>query len=376
MSANQLPRRDFLRLLGGGMLFAAAQASGTPTPKAPDTLARGVAFLSGRQSPDGAWRSAHYGFFRGGDALTPLVLMALRSSPEDEAAARGERWLDALTDRLATREAPWLELRYPLFSASYAARFYSSRGDSPRAAVWGGIIESLQLTAALGWPAEDPRHGAWGDASTPPQRPPGAELPDMLNPNLSATIYAVQGLAAAGRPERAKLAAPFLARCQNFGTGEKEFDDGGFFFAVEDPVRNKAGVAGRDKSGRERYRSYGSATCDGVLAMLALGSAPDDARVAAGLRWLKERTQRFAHAGQWPADRADSGRAHLYYYAQALAQVLANCNEPWATDRRHVLAAGLAKAKAADGSWSNADPESCEDDAIVATAFAVSALGA
>jgi hypothetical protein len=371
MRANGLHRRDFLRLLGGAVLCAAGPAWGTVTQT---PAQRGIAFLTRAQGADGAWRSAHYGFFRGGDALTPMILMALRASPENEASARGERWLDALTDRLAAHEAPWLELRYPLFSASYAAQFYSSRGDSPRAAVWAGMIESLQLTAALGWPAGDPRHGAWGDASVPLQRPPGEHVPDMMNPNLSATLYAIQGLCAAGCIERARLAAPFIERCQNFSAKPKSSDDGGFFFAMDDPVRNKAGVAGKDATGRERYRSYGSATCDGILALLALGRTPADPRVAAAMNWLRTRTARFEHAGKWPADRADSGRAHLFYYAQALAQVLRSSDETWTAQSRRALSAGLSHSQSDDGTWRNADPESCEDDPLVATAFAITAL--
>ena len=36
------------------------------------------------------------------------------------------------------------------------------------------------------------------------------------------------------------------------------FDDGGFFFIPNDSVRNKAGITGKDTTGRDRYASYGS----------------------------------------------------------------------------------------------------------------------
>jgi hypothetical protein len=167
-------RRAFLGLLGGALLGAAGRASSGQVSPLP-ALRRGAAFLEQAQDADGAWRSTHYGFFRDGDALTPLILLALhgvpRSSRDDDAVAPGCRWLDALTDRLSGREV--LPLRYPLFTASYAARFYGARGDRQRAGAWAALIESLQLTRALGWPADDPRQGGWSDAPLPPVRAPG-----------------------------------------------------------------------------------------------------------------------------------------------------------------------------------------------------------
>jgi hypothetical protein len=54
--------------------------------------------------------------------------------------------------------------------------------------------------------------------------------------------------------------------CQSFTdesvVRDAEFDDGGFFFILNHPVRNKACVVGTDTARRERYASYGIAIVD------------------------------------------------------------------------------------------------------------------
>ena len=102
------------------------------------------------------------------------------------------------------------------------------------------------------------------------------------------TLFAVGALRMAGTPDddpAIRKALAFLSRCQNLTEegpeGDPAFDDGGFFFTPTDPVRNKAGVAGNDRRGQVRYHSYGSATADGLRALLRCGLSPGDRRVVA-----------------------------------------------------------------------------------------------
>ena len=385
-----MTRRDVLRLIPLAVLGGLCRASAcggygdfSQLVARREAVERASRFLISAQSTDGAWRSGHYGFFRGGDALTPVVLHVLTAgvpglvSGTAQALARGAQWLDALTDRIAAVREPWAELKYPLFSASYAARYYAGRGDVVRAGVWADMIEGLQHTERLGWAKGEPRFGGWSDAPRPPHRPDGETFPDMVNPNLSATAFAILGLVAAGRVDPARLAIPFVEHCQNWRNEGRDagFDDGGFIFALDDPARNKAGVAGTDATGKKRYRSYGSATCDGMLSLLALGRAHDDERVTKALHWLRGFPATFHHPGNWPADRVDSGRALLFYHAQALAEVLRRQqSQSWVSVWRANLWRGLIRMQGSNGAWANADAESCEDDPIVATAFALHAL--
>jgi hypothetical protein len=372
-------RREFLRCaagLGGWLMLGAARPV---VPGHTATCRAALGYFARRQSADGAWRSERYAAFRDGDALTPVVLCAAQTAPAasgiDAVMGRGLRWLERLTDKQAWRGEPWEELRYPLFTASYAAQVFVRAGDDRRAAMWAGVIERFGISAEHGWPADDPACGAWGDAPAPPSysRP----VPDMLAPNISATALAVQALGAAGRQASVQAARPFMERCQNFGSSPaSEFDDGGFFFAIDDPIRNKAGVAGHDEAGRERYRSYGSATCDGLLALRACGLRDDHPRMRAGLEWLRRQSEGLAHSGAWPTRREQARESLVFYYAQALATILATLDPMplWAEDCRRELRAALTARQSREGSWQGAAPDSCEDEPLLATAFALRAL--
>jgi hypothetical protein len=69
------------------------------------------------------------------------------------------------------------------------------------------------------------------------------------------------------------------------------------FFSPTDPVWNKAGMAGTDRSGRLRYHSYGSATADGLRALFRCGLPPEHRRVVAARSWL----ERHFSVGSSPA---------------------------------------------------------------------------
>lgn len=216
--------------------------------------------------------------------------------------------------------------------------------------------------------------GAWSDAASPPRFT--EPVPDMLAPNISATALAASALAALGA-SNSPAAQPFLEHCQNFSEGEPtKFDDGGFFFALDDPIRNKAGSAGRDGRGRERFRSYGSATCDGYLALRACGLPVDHPRVRAAAGWLRANCAGLTHGGQWVAGRAGARASLVYYQSQALAVVLRDLPETtgWVRRFRASLTSELAARQGDDGSWEGLAPDSCEDEPVLATAFALRAL--
>lgn len=370
-------RREFLRCAAGlgGLLLAGSAKPAAARHSASVRAALG--FFAGRQSADGAWRAASYAAFRDGDALSPVVLWAMQStvSGGDDVFARGLRWLERLTDEHSPRAEPWTELRYPLFTASYAAQVLARAGDPRRALVWARLIEQLRTSTALGWPADDPMCGAWGDAAVPPRytRP----VPDMLAPNISATALAVQALNAAGCEAAARSARPFLEQCQNFTEFPRDnFDDGGFFFALDDPIRNKAGTAGHDAAGRRRFRSYGSATGDGFLALRACGLRRDHPRMRATADWLRLHSAGLSHSGTWSGGRDAARKSLVFYHAQALASALRDVasEADWAIGCRRALAADLAARQLPDGSWQGGSPESCEDEPLLATAFALRAL--
>ena len=179
----------------------------------------------------------------------------------------------------------------------------------------------------------------------------------MQQANLSATAMAIDGLRAAGLPAddpRLRKAMAFMRTCHNHASGGPAFDDGGFFQLPDDPSRNKAGVAGTDRQGIRRHRSYASATADGLRALLLCGESPISPPAKAAAEWLR----RFA--GKTPPDLK-------YYTARSIARTASLLPE------LDPIVPDLTTDQQADGSWRNPAGEMREDCAIVATALALEA---
>lgn len=324
-----MKRAAFLRLACAAPLWLRHTAAGCPVGANP--RGKATAWLLDRQSPDGAWRSDTYGAFRDGRALTPLVL---RVMPPGDAAEKACRWLSENGGKLFDD--------YPIHLASAllecATRF-------------AGLDELAESARARLLALQCPASGGW---SYSPQ-PPTDELAPMQQANLSATAMAIDGLRSGGMaadPTRLQKAAAFLPTCHNHATGEAAFDDGGFFQLPADPTRNKAGSAGKDHRGITRYRSYASATADGLRALLLCGETPDSPAVLAAASWLHRFSERT------PPDLK-------YYTAGSIAKTARLLPEiaPIIPD--------VSASQQADGSWRNPAGEMREDCPFVATALAL-----
>jgi squalene-hopene/tetraprenyl-beta-curcumene cyclase len=385
-------------------LVGQAQAVDSP-PQSPaalrarqiaDSLERAATFLTDRQSSDGAWRSDVYPPFRDGDALTPVVLESLLCQPLsaklEAACRRATAYLEAPIQADGTISVGPHGLSYPVYTAAASVVALSDVHNGRRSRArdaWLQYLRDRQLTESLGWRSEDSVYGGWCYSPDLPRKPQtGEATPALSEPNLSATAFAIDALRVAGcGPEdpAVKKAMSFVNRCQNYHernapVADLAFDDGGFFFMLEDAVRNKAGVAGRDSTGRERFNSYGSATADGLRALLKCGQPSESLRVVATRRWLDSHFSADSHPGNYAKDREHAREAPYYYYArsQVLAwQVLCRANastvRPTATQAISLADALLARQEA-DGSWRNKAVDLREDDPLVATSAAVQAL--
>lgn len=303
---------------------------------------RGAAWLAAQQSREtGLWSSRTYGLLRSGQSLTPFALLSLAPYRPAVSPIAGRLNPDpAIGD-------------YPTYSTALtvlAGRAWGNRlGFGRQQSNPVEYLLSRQFQEAQGWREKDPAFGGWGiggDLRTPPN--PG-------HVDLSMTRYALQALAASGLgPDHAAFtrARVFLERCQN--------SDGGFHFS---PV-----VLDANKAGGER--SYGTATADGILALLAAGVI-SGARLDAARVWLVRHHRPDAAPGfpenpayeRWP-------QGLRYYYAAASAEVFRLLSLP----RDHEQDRRLAREARADGSWANPEPLVKEDDPIIATGFALQAL--
>lgn len=344
-----------------GLAVAAGRPSPSPGPEPVDrAVANATRWLYGRQSADGAWRSETYGLMASGQSMTPFVLWALLSAPDRGEAAIG-RALASMRAAVGRDGALGVAdpsiVDYPSYASALGLRALLHEGDAESAERLVRWLRGQQIADPLGWSPEFPGYGAWGTGGAP-RRPPGAG-----HVNLSMTRYVLQALSHAGvEADSAVLrrAAKYLERSQG--------PDGSFVFSLTQVEANKAGGASI---------GYGTATADGVLALLATGASVDDPRVRRGVAWLVSHHRLDAVPGLEQAPGEGWRTAMRYYYAAASAEVFSRCGveqAPAGRDWRRDLRVALVSEQRPDGSWRNENFLMKEDDPLVATTLALSAL--
>ncbi|MEE8460422.1 MAG: prenyltransferase/squalene oxidase repeat-containing protein [Phycisphaerales bacterium] len=402
MSEPPLPRKVLAAaaLVAGGLfcVFVAAACERHPVDRA-DRIERALdgatRYLAVRQSEDGAWRSETYGALTDGVTLTPPILKTLwlsPPSPETRAAcARAAGYLRGFVAGDGTI-SPQTPLDYPVYSAAMAAIVFNrllidEPSDANRRArdAWLHYLRDYQVTDRLGWNRLDAGYGGWGYAVRPPQKPETGRLPFVAD--LSSTLFAVGALRLSGVPAddpALRAALGFVERCQNFSRDaagrDAGFDDGGFFFTAANRAQNKAGVSGTDRNGVIRYHSYGSATADGVRALIRCGLAPDHPRVLAAQDWLQRNFSTRTNPGVFEPVLAADRDAALNYWCWSVSHALRLLSvttvdrdglevawAPW-------LADDLMSRQLPDGSWKNPHSFMKEDDPLIATTLAAAAL--
>jgi len=355
------------RWLIPALLFALA---GCSTPQRP-VLRHAVSWLWSRQETDGGWHSHTYGLLRSGQALTPFVLDALLQAPEEvypQPRSQVDRALAFIRQRTqpngalgtADRDIP----DYPNYATALAvSAICRARRDGWQAQIAPmiGYLRLQQFTEQNGWSPRDVVYGAWGMGGG--RRTP----PDTGHVDLSMTRYVLDALHAAGVADSDpafSAARIFVERCQNYDPNAAPGADGGFFFSTTEADTNKAGQEGA------RFRSYGTTTADGILALLATGHGLADPRVAAARQWLAGHHRDMAVPGfagdayrRWPKGLA-------FYYSAASAQAF----QALGVDPGQGVAEGLRRTQRRDGSWVNPENLVKEDDPLIATPFAVRAL--
>ena len=219
----------------------------------------------------------------------------------------------------------------------------------------------MQFTEQNGWKPADAPYGAWGMGGV--QHSP----PNPGHVDLSMTRYVIEALRAAGIPAGDPVFAGariFVERCQNYDPEHPKDADGGFFFSTTEIDTNKAG------QDHGHFRSYGTTTADGILALLGIGVPLEDHRVRAAHNWLISHHRNMAVPGfvgdahqRWPQGLA-------FYYAASSTAAFRALHAVMDT----AVADELKRTQHRDGSWVNPENLVKEDDPLIATAFAVRAL--
>jgi hypothetical protein len=328
------------------------------------TAARALAFLSAQQGSDGRIASETHGVLRPGWSLTATMLLACAHlpdrlrAPHEEAIARAFACLHAATGEDGGIGLDGDGVDYPCYTSAHylhALAVLRPLDADARAARQIARLRSLQFDESLGWQPGDDFYGAFGFGLRRERKPLGHGLVDIA---LQRAV--LEALRAAGVPATDPAIVRGLAfaqRCQ--------LEDGSFCYTPGPDFRaSKAGLA-RAQDGSERPLGYGTTTADGLRALAACGQG-DGAAAAAARAWLLPRATVLPVPGL-PLDAAPPVEPALrFYWWSTLA---------W-TAPQHLpaIVRTLAARQHADGSFTGDSDRMKEDDPLVATCLALSAL--
>lgn len=358
-------------------------------------IARAAEQLVPLARPDGLW--PHYqDRERPSVAATALVAYALSRAGDDLPAAHQgalararARLLEAQAEDGGLADPPE---EHPHRTYATSLALLALLGDPASAPARARMAEWLQATQVQethGFDPIDNRYGGWSYHDTFESA--------RLRTDVSTARYALQALASAGLPDDAPVwdrARLWLDLTQNntlittaddpTHASERKLRDGGFAFG---PRNSKADS---DLVGRSIvvFRSYGSATADGVLARLALdgvdrtgssgASLAAGEEALAGMRWLARRWDLAKNPG-FQGEKNIWPRGVYFYYLAALAEALHRAGV-WQVDGRLwaaeiVKQLGTLHASAKD-SFVGESKTMHEDSPVLASAFALVVLSA
>lgn len=377
--------RIVLILLTG--LIALSSCDPQPVSRESKLLRDAAGFLWAQQEEDGAWRSAQHGLLRSGSAYTPYVLYALLQVPDSVYAppvAQRDLALefirsDANAFGVLGLSDPDL-MEYPNYSTAFALLVLTTV-DDPRDK---GLINKMQTYLVAqqfndrrGIGPTHPAYGGWGFGEQ------GLNPANVGHVDLSHTRRVLQALRQSGYADQKVYtdAEKFLQLTQKHPADPRNRQDslrsmpydGGFFYSPVLPETNKAKVVPETDSTQAHFRSYATATSDGLLSLLAIGAPEASEPVQAAANWLRT-NDRIDFPGGIPTDDPDEWyRVMVFYHLCVRAQAMQAIGD--AGEWKGEMLDLLEKEVREDGSFSN--PEGArnkEDDPILATAFAVRAL--
>ncbi|NND71205.1 MAG: hypothetical protein HKN43_06470 [Rhodothermales bacterium] len=356
-----------------------------PRPAEPQTaqgLIRATAdYLWSQQDIDGGWHSPTHGIASGGESWTPFILYHLLQVPDSifvQDSAAVQKGLNFIRERISTSgilgtNDPIVS-DYPNYASAYAFQLLFEHGDDQDLEMQARItryLVSQHMTAERGFEPEDDAYGGWGFGETRlPSGTPG-------HVDLSHTRRVVEALSKAGVDNSVMHSAQvYLRRAQKIDgvTGIQTTGyDGGFFASPVVPGVNKGGRSPATASSEAYYRSYATATSDGILALRATGVSPDDSRILDALKWLSQNPDLRVPAGIPESSPVRWDRVMFYYHLYSRSETYSIYGGPdgWKSE----VVGLLRDRQDVDGSFAN--PEggpNKEDDPLIASTFALHAL--
>jgi hypothetical protein len=159
--------------------------------------------------------------------------------------------------------------------------------------------------------------------------------------------------------------------CTLLSNAESSYD-GGFYFSPVVLNANKGRVV-PESDGGPHFRGYATATCDGILALLAVGVRLSDERMTSARAWLA-RHPRWDRPEGVPEKQGEPWAEAIYFYHLAVRAEVYDALG-WPPGARRELIQLLAPQQRADGSFTNTACHLMKEDvALLATTLAATAL--
>jgi len=343
---------------------ADAAARRGPDPAAlPAAVGKAVDFFAKSQAANGSFSS------QAGPGVTALVVTSLLRngrSVDEPVVAKALQYLEGFVHNDGGIYAPGS--RYQNYETSLAIlAYHAANADGrydERLKKAEAFVKKIQWDGDEGHAEDSLSYG-------------GAGYGSHSRPDLSNTSFLIEALHTVGTPaddEALQKALVFVSRCQNlksqYNTTEfaSKIDDGGFYYTI---AAGGSSQAGTTPDGG--LRSYGSMTYAGLKSMIYCGVGPDDPRVKAATKWIRNHYTLTENPGM--------GADGLYYYFHTFAKALDAVGDDEFVDvegKRHEwrreLAEHLIKLQKEDGSWANSSERWLEADPNLVTAYSLLAL--
>jgi len=367
---------------------------------------KSVAWLWDQQSDDGGWHSKTHAVLKDGKALTPYILYYLLQVPVDIYPTREEKLRqgiefvrhDLFASMMMNKDSTQ-EFNYPNYSAAYALRLlHATNTDTLLQRRLANYLLSQQFIESRGIRPDQLAYGGWGYGE-PDLKPGDYGHVDIshtrritealietkfLNPaNAAAQVNFVlhQNTLILETPDRVKAITLFLEGAQRSREDDRLYEgcfsraklpyDGGFVSSMATLPTNKCQPVIINGTGIY-YPSYATATCDGFLALHALGLNQSQAYQDAK-QWLTDHQQIEVVDGLSSQD-AEQWYLVMHYYhlsVRAEAMMKARIQGPWIEKMKSVLVSEQQKG----GYYINPlGGVNKEDDPLMATIFCVQAF--
>jgi len=353
-----------------------------PLSKKEKLLQDATHFLWEKQNADGGWHSETHGILKSGQSVSAFVFYQLLQVPDEiyqptpEQIEKGLQFLRThCKDGVLGHFNPII-LDYPNYATAYALRIlkhFNQTQDQVLIQQMRVYLLSQQFTAQRGFQPNHLAYGAWGFGEK------YLEEGHHGHVDLSHTRRILQSLQLFDNQEDSVLALSqyFLSILQKNQkdprphptgvTNDKLKYDGGFFASTVTVSTNKGDITNGENP---FYKSYATATADGLLALIASGVSTSDKRVQDAFQWLLDHPELEYPEGIPHDDPNQWHRVMFYYHLSVRAQAYRamNYNEEWENEIVNIL---LEKQKK-DGSFSNPmGAANKEDDPLIATALVI-----